>query len=109
MHLVGTRLRRPFALVSAAAALALLVALTAGVTATSAATTCKKYTPVTLQLQWQTQAQFAGYIAAGVNGYYKQECLNVTIVPAAADTVPQLTVADGGKADFAVAWVPKAL
>jgi NitT/TauT family transport system substrate-binding protein len=109
MHVLGTRTRRPLALVSAAAALALLVALTAGVKSASAATACKKYTPVTLQLQWQTQAQFAGYIAAGDNGYYKQQCLNVTIVPAAADTVPQLTVADGGKADFAVAWVPKAL
>lgn len=109
MYLAGMRSRRPLALISAAAALALLVALNTGVKHASAATTCKKYTPVTLQLQWQTQAQFAGYIAAGDNGYYKQQCLNVTIVPAAADTVPQLTVADGGKADFAVAWVPKAL
>jgi NitT/TauT family transport system substrate-binding protein len=92
-----------------AAASALCMALTVGVKPTSAATACKKYTPVTLQLQWQTQAQFAGYIEAGVDGFYRQQCLNVTIVPAAADTVPQLTVADGGKADFAVAWVPKAL
>ena len=66
-------------------------------------------TPVTLQLQWVTQAQFAGYIAAFSKGFYKQQGLNVTIVPAGTDTVPQTTVDDGGSADFAIAWVPKAL
>jgi NitT/TauT family transport system substrate-binding protein len=65
--------------------------------------------PVTLQLQWVTQAQFAGYIAAFAKGFYKQQGLNVTIVPAGTDTVPQTTVDDGGSADFAIAWVPKAL
>jgi len=30
-------------------------------------------------------------------------------VPAGTDTVPQTTVDDGGSADFAIAWVPKAL
>ncbi len=109
MHLVGTRKRSLYALIGAVAAFTLFVAMSVGAKSADAATTCKTYTPVTLQLQWQTQAQFAGYIEAGVDGYYKQECLNVTIVPAASDTVPQLTVADGGKADFAVAWVPKAL
>jgi NitT/TauT family transport system substrate-binding protein len=77
--------------------------------ASSSSGSCTTMTPVTLQLQWQTQAQFAGYIEAGVDGFYKKQCLNVKIVPAAADTVPQLTVADGGSADFAVAWAPKAL
>jgi NitT/TauT family transport system substrate-binding protein len=66
-------------------------------------------TNVTLQLQWVTQAQFAGYIAAYAKGYYKQQGLNVKIVPAGTDTVPQLTVANGGSADYAIAWVPKAL
>jgi NitT/TauT family transport system substrate-binding protein len=64
---------------------------------------------VTLQLQWVTQAQFAGYIAAFAKGYYTQQGLNVKIVPAGTDTVPQNTVDDGGSADFAIAWVPKAL
>ncbi len=66
-------------------------------------------TNVTLQLQWVTQAQFAGYIAAFAKGFYKQQGLNVKIVPAGTDTVPQTTVDDGGSADFAIAWVPKAL
>ncbi|MGN6607062.1 MAG: ABC transporter substrate-binding protein [Jatrophihabitans sp.] len=68
-----------------------------------------KLTPVTLQLQWVTQAQFAGYIAALSQGFYKQQGLDVKIVPAGTDTVPQTTVDDGGSADFAIAWVPKAL
>lgn len=66
-------------------------------------------TNVTLQLQWLTQAQFAGYIAAFAKGYYTQQGLNVKIVPAGTDTVPQTTVDNGGSADFAIAWVPKAL
>lgn len=109
MQLSGTRTRAPLTLIGVVTALVLFAGMSAGARSADAATACKSYTPVTLQLQWQTQAQFAGYIEAGVDGFYKQECLNVTIVPAAADTVPQLTVADGGKADFAVAWVPKAL
>jgi NitT/TauT family transport system substrate-binding protein len=68
-----------------------------------------KLTNVTLQLQWVTQAQFAGYIAAFAKGFYKDQGLNVKIVPAGTDTVPQTTVDDGGSADYAIAWVPKAL
>ena len=34
---------------------------------------------VTLQLQWVTQAQFAGYYVALENGYYEEEGLDVTI------------------------------
>jgi NitT/TauT family transport system substrate-binding protein len=63
---------------------------------------------VKLQLQWVTQAQFAGYIAALAKGFYKDQKLNVTIIPAGTDTVPQTTVANG-QADYAIAWVPKAL
>jgi len=68
-----------------------------------------KLTKVTLQLQWVTQGQFAGYIAAFAKGFYKKQGLDVTIKPAGTDTVPQTTVDDGGPADFAIAWVPKAL
>jgi NitT/TauT family transport system substrate-binding protein len=63
---------------------------------------------VKLQLQWVTQAQFAGYIAALAKGFYKAQKLNVSIIPAGTDTVPQTTVANG-QADYAIAWVPKAL
>jgi NitT/TauT family transport system substrate-binding protein len=83
----------------------------AGSTSPGGAVTTASGKPVdvTLQLQWVTQAQFAGYIAAFKKGFYTQQGLNVKIVPAGTDTVPQTTVDDGGSADFAIAWVPKAL
>ncbi|MDT3438909.1 ABC transporter substrate-binding protein [Pseudofrankia sp. BMG5.37] len=65
-------------------------------------------TPVKLQLQWFTQAQFAGYIAAKEKGYYKDAGLDVSILEGGTDIVPQTVLAQG-KADFAIAWVPKAL
>jgi NitT/TauT family transport system substrate-binding protein len=69
---------------------------------------CAETTPVKLQLQWVTQAQFAGYYAAVDKGYYKAMCLDVTILEGAVDIVPQDVLA-GGQADFAISWVPKAL
>lgn len=65
-------------------------------------------TPVTLQLQWLTQAQFAGYYAALDQGYYADEGLDVEIVPSGGDVVPQDALA-AGDADYAIAWVPKVL
>jgi NitT/TauT family transport system substrate-binding protein len=69
---------------------------------------CTTMTPVKLQLQWVTQAQFGGYFAAQDQGFYKAQCLDVTILEGAVDIVPQ-TVLANGDADFAIAWVPKAL
>jgi NitT/TauT family transport system substrate-binding protein len=65
-------------------------------------------TPVKLQLQWFTQAQFAGYFAAVDQGYYKDAGLDVTILEGGVDIVPQTVLAQG-QADYAIAWVPKAL
>jgi NitT/TauT family transport system substrate-binding protein len=64
--------------------------------------------PVRLQLQWVTQAQFAGYFAAIDQGYYTDAGLDVEILEGGVDIVPQTVLAQGG-ADFAIAWVPKAL
>ena len=75
---------------------------------TVAAGDCAEMTPVKLQLQWVTQAQFAGYYAAVDKGYYEAQCLDVTILEGAVDITPQ-TVLANGDADFAIAWVPKAL
>jgi NitT/TauT family transport system substrate-binding protein len=63
---------------------------------------------VKLQLQWFTQGQFAGYIAARDKGFYKDEGLDVDILEGGTDIVPQTVLAQG-QADFAIAWVPKAL
>jgi len=65
-------------------------------------------TPVKLQLQWVYQSQFAGYLAALDQGYFKEEGLDVTLLEGAVDIVPQTVLAQGN-ADFAIAWVPKAL
>ena len=63
---------------------------------------------VTLQLQWFTQAQFAGYYAAQELGFYEEEGIDLEILEGAVDIVPQTVLAQG-EADFAIAWVPKAL
>jgi NitT/TauT family transport system substrate-binding protein len=65
-------------------------------------------TKVRLQLQWFTQAQFAGYIAAVEKGFYNEEGLDVEILEGGTDIVPQTQLAQG-QADYAIAWVPKAL
>jgi len=65
-------------------------------------------TPVKLQLQWVTQAQFAGYFAAVDQGYYEDAGLDVEILEGGVDIVPQTVLAQG-QADYAIAWVPKAL
>ena len=69
---------------------------------------CTELTPASLQLQWFVQAQFAGYYAAKDLGFYEAACLDVTILEGGVDIVPQTVLAQGG-ADFAIAWVPKAL
>lgn len=76
--------------------------------AEESAAECTELTPVSLQLQWFVQAQFAGYYAAKDKGFYEEQCLDVTILEGGVDIVPQTVLAQGG-ADFAIAWVPKAL
>jgi NitT/TauT family transport system substrate-binding protein len=63
---------------------------------------------VKLQLQWFKQGQFAGYIAAVEQGFYAERGLDVQILEGGVDIVPQTVLAQG-QADFAIAWVPKAL
>jgi NitT/TauT family transport system substrate-binding protein len=73
-----------------------------------AAPECDSLTPVSLQLQWVTQSQFAGFFAARDQGFYEEHCLDVTILEGAVDIVPQQVVASG-QAQFGIAWVPKVL
>lgn len=68
----------------------------------------EELTPVSLQLQWSAQAQFAGYYAAVDQGYYEEEGLDVTIVEGGPDIVPQDVLA-AGDVDYAISWVPKVL
>ncbi|WP_248283767.1 ABC transporter substrate-binding protein [Ureibacillus chungkukjangi] len=64
--------------------------------------------PVTLQLKWVPQAQFAGYYVALEKGYYKEEGLDVTIAPGGPDIVPEQQVANGA-AQIGVDWVASLL
>ncbi|WP_193142015.1 MULTISPECIES: ABC transporter substrate-binding protein [unclassified Meridianimarinicoccus] len=63
---------------------------------------------VTLQLQWVTQAQFAGYYVALDKGFYEEEGLDVTIKPGGPDIAPPQVLAGGG-ADVMLNWMPSAL
>ncbi|MBY6092051.1 ABC transporter substrate-binding protein [Pseudooceanicola sp. 502str34] len=63
---------------------------------------------VKLQLQWVTQAQFAGYYVALEKGYYEEEDLDVTILPGGPDIAPPQVLAGGG-ADVMLNWMPSAL
>lgn len=65
-------------------------------------------TEVSLQLQWVSQAQFAGYYAAVAECYYVDEGLDVKIVEGGVDIVPQDVLASGD-VDYAISWVPKVL
>jgi NitT/TauT family transport system substrate-binding protein len=69
---------------------------------------CTTKDPVTLQLKWVAQAQFAGYYAALSEGFYDEECLDVTINSGGPDLVPEQVVA-GGQADFGINFVPSLL
>src|SRR6266853_3154943 len=64
--------------------------------------------PLTLQLKWVTQAQFAGYYVAKAKGFYKAAGLDVTIKPGGPDINPSQVIAGGG-ADVVVDWMPSAL
>src|SRR5271165_1877214 len=64
--------------------------------------------PVTIQLKWVTQAQFAGYYVAKAKGFYKDAGLDVTIKPGGPDLAPPQVIAGGG-ADVIVDWMPSAL
>ncbi|MFC6012177.1 ABC transporter substrate-binding protein [Nocardia lasii] len=104
MSKTALRLRSAVAIAAVAAA-----ALTGCSTTDSGSqTTADGLTKVTLQLQWFKQGQFAGYLAAVDQGFYKEQGLSVEILDGGTDIVPQTVLAQG-QADYAVAWVPKAL
>ena len=64
---------------------------------------------VSLQLQWEPQAQFAGYLAAAAEGFYAAEGLTVNMLPGGATIDNQTVGSDPNGPEFTVAWVPKVL
>ena len=73
----------------------LLVGLVAGALALGA-TASWAADPVTLQLKWVTQAQFAGYFVAKDKGFYTEEGIDITIKPGGPDIAPEQVIAGGG-------------
>ena len=82
--------------------------LLTGALAFMSATAVNAADEVRLQLQWVTQAQFAGYYVALEKGYYSDEDLDVTILPGGPDIAPPQVLAGGG-ADAMLNWMPSAL
>jgi NitT/TauT family transport system substrate-binding protein len=93
--------KRWLGLVVLVAAAAAVVATAA--TSSSSASAKKTLTPVTIQLQWVPQAQFAGYYAAQDLGYYKAAGLDVKLKNGGPQIVPGQVVASG-QAQFGVNW-----
>jgi NitT/TauT family transport system substrate-binding protein len=84
------------------------LALAAAVGLSTRAAAAPKLTNVTLQLKWVPQAQFAGYYAASLKGFYKAAGLNVTLKNGGPDIIPEQVVASG-QAQFGVDWLPSLL
>ncbi|WML90226.1 ABC transporter substrate-binding protein [Thiothrix lacustris] len=57
--------------------------------------------PITLQLKWKPQFQFAGYYAAQEKGFFRDEGLDVTLQPGGADIAPLTEVLEG-RAQYAI-------
>jgi NitT/TauT family transport system substrate-binding protein len=86
----------------------LLAAVAAVGLAAAAAAPARAADPVTIQLKWVADAQFAGYYVAQAKGFYKEAGLDVTIKPGGPDIAPEQVIAAGG-ADVIVDWMPAAL
>ena len=104
------RIRTGFAAAAAVLALGLTACSTTPQAPSGSAPSAAEgaLTPVRLQLQWVTQGQFAGYFAAVDQGFYTDRGLDMQILEGGVDIVPQTVLAQG-QADYAIAWVPKAL
>jgi len=59
---------------------------------------------VTLQLKWLPQSQFMGYYVAAEKGYYKDEGIDINILPGGSDIIPEQNVYNG-VANIGVTWV----
>lgn len=65
----------------------------------------KEVVPLSLQLQWVTQAQFAGFYVALEKGWYLEEGIDLTIYQGGPDAVP-VDLVTGGSRDFGTNLLP---
>ena len=70
--------------------------LAAGLTLGLSLTSAEAADPVTVQLKWVAQAQFAGYFVAKDKGFYKDAGLDVTIKAGGPDVAPPPAITWGG-------------
>ena len=68
---------------------------------------CSDPVEVSMQLQWFHQAEHAGYYAAQDRGFYREQCLEVTLIEGRGDIVP-IELLEAGL-DFVSSLVPRAL
>ena len=68
----------------------------------------KQMDTLTLQLKWIEQAQFMGFLVANELGYYKDEGIDMEILPGGVGINP-VDVLIAGDADVAVAWTGNVL
>ncbi len=98
---------------AASAGLLILSACTGGGSSSTASSSASggggELTPVSLQLQWAPQAQFAGYFAAVEQGYYEAQGLDVEIIDGGPDVIPQQVGSAEDGPEFTISWVPKVL
>lgn len=59
---------------------------------------------VKLQLKWLPQSQFMGFYVAAEKGYYKDEGIDIELLPGGSDIIPEQNVYNGA-ADIGVTWV----
>lgn len=79
-----------------------VIALAIAVTLASAALS-QQLVPVNLQLKWFPQAQFAGYFVAQELGFYREQGLEVTLLPIGDQSPIQMV--QSGAADFGTTWI----
>jgi NitT/TauT family transport system substrate-binding protein len=63
---------------------------------------CKTLTPTSIRLNWQPQTEHAGLFIALWKGFYKDQCLDVTINPGGPE-ISTSTMVASGEDDFGIA------
>ncbi len=96
--------RKSLAILAAALAAVMVAGLFSGCSSSGSG----KLTKVTLQLKWLPQSQFMGYYVAQEKGYYKDQGLDVTILPGGSDIIPEQQV-NNGVANIGVTWTSSLL
>jgi ABC-type nitrate/sulfonate/bicarbonate transport system substrate-binding protein len=92
-------------LAALAGALVLAAALLAGCGSTSTAPTAFKGTPATVRfaLDWTPNTNHTGIYVAQQQGWYRQQGIDLQLLPYSADVAPEQLVGTG-KADFAISF-----